>query len=114
MAQVVIVRSEKCEGCLYSRNALDRDANESRKLIKEDKDLLFSCHCFSGEENTGFAMCRGFYDAHPERLPNVRMTSKKGELWQRFLKAKKGAMLLNKASLRMFSKSFRPPKVEVH
>lgn len=103
MSQIVIVREKKCEGCLYSPNALDRAAAESRKYLKDDPKLVFTCHCFTGNENVGSAVCRGFFDAHPERLPNSRFTKKKGQYWQRFLRVPKGTMMLNKKIVDLIS-----------
>lgn len=39
-------------------------------------------------------LCRGFYDAHKDRLPKqVRFTKKKGRFWQWWLGVKAGTAL---------------------
>lgn len=84
MSEIIYVREERCEGCLYSPNSIDHDPQRSRAILKADETAGFTCHCFTGAEKTGKAVCRGFYDAHGSRLEKFKIyfTKKKGQAWQ--------------------------------
>lgn len=94
MPEILNVRSERCEGCLYRPEALASNRAEGIQYLKKHEDTYFPCHCHDSKAEGGEVLCRGFYDAHPDRLHArgvVRIKRKKGRFWQRFKKLAAGS-----------------------
>lgn len=97
MNEVIIVRYEKCEGCLYGKAPLASNAKEGIEEIAKDKGSIFYCHChyrkrIFSDMNGHKTVCHGFYKANKDRFVDriVRFSKKKGKFWQMFLKMKSG------------------------
>jgi hypothetical protein len=75
MPQVITVRAKKCKGCLYSPTAIASNAKEGRDFFRDHPELAFGCHChipFGTTTNDAKVLCRGYYDAHHDRLNAIR------------------------------------------
>jgi hypothetical protein len=91
--QIITVRAEKCEGCLFGATPLihKQDVKAAVNALREEKTQAFFCHChtkiFSNSPHNRIVICRGFYNAFTERFKSVtvRFTKKKGWNWQRYL-----------------------------
>jgi hypothetical protein len=92
MPEIILVRKKCCEGCLYSATPAARDAEAGKEHMAREKNDLFFCHCHwrKWDPSSQRVLCRGFYEAHNDRLPEPRFTKKKGKFWQWWLKVKPG------------------------
>lgn len=87
MSEIIVVRSERCEGCLFGKFAVVQNAKNAIKFLRDNPDPVFNCHCHHSDV-TGNVMCNGFYTAFKERFKDavIRFTRKKGKKWQFWLK----------------------------